>query len=155
MEGRILSSIIKFYQTMKPSITSYLLAVMLTLACLIPIARSADAPFLETKTGLAAFYSSDLDGTKTTSGVRLDNDQMVAAHSSYPFGTRVKVTNLKNEETVEVKIIDNLPSKSNRKKGVIIDVSGAAAAKLKMLKAGHVRVRVDVLEWGQEKRKHG
>jgi len=75
---------------------------------------------------------------------------MVAAHPTYPFGTIVRVTNLKKDRTVEVRVIDRGPTKQNRAEGVIIDLSRAAAEKLGMTRDGRVRVKVEVLEWGKK-----
>ncbi len=74
---------------------------------------------------------------------------MVAAHPSYPFGTLVRVTNLTNSRTVEVRIVDRGPASSARGEGVIIDLSRAAAEALAFLEEGRSKVRVDVLRWGQ------
>jgi rare lipoprotein A len=64
----------------------------------------------------------------------------------------VRVNNLENGEAVDVRITDRGASAQNRKEGVIIDVSQAAATRLKMKKDGRVKVRVDVLEWGQDEK---
>jgi rare lipoprotein A len=106
-----------------------------------------------TATGLASFYARRLDGKQTASGDSFSNDELVAAHPRYPFGTRVRVTNLENDTSVVVRIVDRGASKANRREGVIIDLSQAAAARLKMKKDGRVRVRVEVLEWGNGERK--
>jgi rare lipoprotein A len=108
----------------------------------------------DTATGLASFYAKRLDGKETASGDTFRNDELVAAHPSYPFGTRVRVTNLENGESVVVRITDRGASKANQREGVIIDLSQAAAARLKMKKKdGRTRVRVQVLEWGDGERK--
>ena len=106
-----------------------------------------------TATGLASYYAKRLEGKETASGDTFRNDELVAAHRSYPFGTRVRVTNLENGESVVVRITDRGASKENRREGVIIDLSQAAATRLKMKKDGRVRVRVQVLEWGEGERK--
>jgi rare lipoprotein A len=106
-----------------------------------------------TATGLASFYARKLDGKQTARGDTFSNDELVAAHRSYPFGTRVRVTNLENDTSVVVRIVDRGASRANRRQGVIIDLSQAAAARLKMKKDGRVRVRVDVVEWGDGERK--
>jgi rare lipoprotein A len=108
---------------------------------------------LESKTGLASYYSRRFDGKKTAGGDTFRNDEMVAAHRSYPLGTLVRVTNLENEESVQLLITDRGASKKNHREGVIIDVSQAAATRLKMKKDGRVRVRLDVLEWGEDTKK--
>jgi rare lipoprotein A len=103
----------------------------------------------ESRTGLASYYSRRFEGKKTAGGERFRNDEMVAAHRTYPLGTLVRVTNLENDESVQVRIADRGASAKNRREGVIIDVSQAAATRLKMKKDGRVKVRVDVLEWGE------
>jgi rare lipoprotein A len=106
----------------------------------------------QTQTGLASFYSRRLHGRQTASGETFRNDELVAAHPRYPFGTKARVTNLENGASVVVRITDRGASKANRREGVIIDLSQAAAAQLKMKKHGRVRVRVEVLEWGDDDR---
>ncbi len=66
--------------------------------------------------------------------------ELTAAHRSLPFGTVVRVTNLENGRTVRVRITDRGPFK----KGRIIDLSYAAAKRLKMVEQGIVKVRVEV-----------
>ncbi len=107
----------------------------------------------QTQTGLASFYSRAFDGEETASGELFDSREMVAAHPSYPLGTVVRVTNLEKGGAVEVRIHDRGPSEENQIEGVIIDLSGAAAEKLGMVKDGRCRVQLEVLEWGSDKRK--
>ncbi len=76
-------------------------------------------------------------------------DAMVAAHPTYPFGTVVRVTNLRNRRSVEVRILDRGPAAGPRADGVIIDVSHAAARALGFIQAGRARVKLDVLRWGR------
>ena len=106
----------------------------------------------ETQVGLASYYSRRFDGKQTASGETFSNEDMVAAHRRLPMGTRVRVTNLENGESVVVRINDRGASAQNRKEGVIIDVSQAAATKLRMKKDGRVKVRVDVLELGDDRK---
>lgn len=105
----------------------------------------------ETATGLALFISEEFQGSPTASGETLDQGQMVAAHPSYPMGTIVRVINLENERTVEVRIIDRSATGKNREDD-IIDLSRAAAEQLGFVKKGKVRVHTDVLEWGDKQR---
>lgn len=65
---------------------------------------------------------------------------------------RVRVTHLANGRQVAVQIIDRGPSQKRCKKGVIIDLSRAAAEELGMAKKGRARVRLEVLEWGKSKK---
>jgi len=102
-------------------------------------------PLSEVQEGLASYYATTLDGKRTASGVRFDNAALVAAHPTYPFGTLVRVTNLRNSQSVDVRIIDRGPVRAVRAKGVIIDVSRAAADALGFLKDGRTRVRLEVV----------
>jgi rare lipoprotein A len=115
-------------------------------------AQSSASKGPETQVGLASYYSRRFDGKETASGETFSNEDMVAAHRKLPMGTRVRVTNLENGESVVVRINDRGASAQNRKEGVIIDVSQAAATKLRMKKDGRVKVRVDVLEWGDDRK---
>jgi len=59
---------------------------------------------LETRVGLASYYGRDFHGQITASGARFDMNALVAAHPSYPFGTRVRVTNLANDRSTVVRV---------------------------------------------------
>lgn len=100
---------------------------------------------LEMEEGLASYYARRFNGRITASGVPLDNNAMVAAHSVYAFGTVVQVTNLRNGRSVEVRIVDRGPARAPRTDGVIIDLSRAAAGALGFLERGRTRVRIEVL----------
>jgi rare lipoprotein A len=100
---------------------------------------------LSTQEGLASYYSNDFQGRKTSSGAIFDNRSFTAAHRSYPFGTRVRVTNLKNHESVIVTINDRGPKKPER----VIDLTFAAAKQIGMEKIGLAPVRIEVLEFGE------
>lgn len=92
--------------------------------------------------GKAAWYGAKFQGRKTASGEKFDRRKLTAAHRKLPFGTRVKVTNLNNGKSVIVRINDRGPYG----KGRIIDLSEAAAKKVRMIRSGVVPVRVKVLE---------
>ena len=104
---------------------------------------------LKSQTGLASFYGSAFYGKKTASGERFDQTDWVAAHPSYPLGTVARVTNLKNNKSIEVRIIDRGPTRVNHSKGIIIDLSKSAAQDLGFIHEGRAHVRVEVLEWGR------
>jgi rare lipoprotein A len=107
----------------------------------------------KTQTGKASYYCCKrFHGEKTAFGKTYNRNHLVAAHPSYPFGTLVRVTNLGNERQVEVRIIDRGPTRAQRKKGTIIDLSRAAAEKLGMIKQGRAQVRLEVVEWGKFKK---
>ena len=73
---------------------------------------------------------------------------LVAAHPTYPFGTRVRVTNLVNGRSTIVRIVDRGPSAQLRADGLLIDVSRKAAEALGFIQQGRTRVRLEVLAWG-------
>ena len=91
--------------------------------------------------GFASYYHNRFHGRKAASGYVHDNDDFVAAHRTLPFGTFVRVTNLKNMKSVIVSIMDRGP----RRKSRIIDVSKSAAEVLDFIKAGVTRVRIEVV----------
>jgi rare lipoprotein A len=96
----------------------------------------------ETVTGTASWYGSKYHGRKTSSGERYNKNAMTAAHKTLPFGTKVKVTNPDNNESVILRINDRGPFVGNR----IIDVSEAAARKLDIHSEGVATVEVEVIE---------
>jgi rare lipoprotein A len=91
--------------------------------------------------GLASWYGKKYHKRKTASGERYDMYGISAAHRTLPFGTVVKVTNLENGKTIKVRINDRGPFI----KGRIIDLSYGAAKKIDMVRAGVVRVRIEVV----------
>jgi rare lipoprotein A len=124
------------------SLYLFLWCSLLFVGCSSPVSRS-----LGTQEGLASYYSTEFHGRKTSSGEVFDKDALTAAHRSYPFGTIVRVTNLKNGKQVEVKVNDRGPVKPER----IIDLSYGAAREIDMVREGLVRVRLEVLVWGVAK----
>ena len=93
--------------------------------------------------------AASFTGRKTASGERYNKHSMTAAHRSLPFGTIVRVTNMKNRRRVSVRINDRGPFVRGR----IIDLSKAAAKKLRMIDAGVVRCTVEVVKLGKRKRR--
>jgi rare lipoprotein A len=102
--------------------------------------------------GDATYLADFFHGRESASGEIFDQRKMVAAHRSLPFGSLVRVTNLKNGRSVRVRIVDRGPYGRNFREGTIIDLSKAAARQLRMLRDGQVRVRVVVLSIGDGKR---
>ncbi|WP_313286030.1 septal ring lytic transglycosylase RlpA family protein [Stutzerimonas kunmingensis] len=93
------------------------------------------------QSGKASYYARMHHGQRTANGETHDQNALVAAHRSLPFGTRVRVTNEHNGKQVVVRINDRGPFRRGR----IIDLSRAAAAQLDMLKTGVIRVRIETL----------
>ena len=91
--------------------------------------------------GMASWYGKVLQGHRTASGRRFDMFELTAAHRSLPFGSKVKVTDLRNSKSVIVTITDRGQLDADR----VIDLSYAAADKLDMLKSGVDPVKLEVL----------
>lgn len=115
-----------------------------------PVAAPADSGprILESREGLASYYGKGFHGKRTASGIRFDMNAMVAAHPSYPFGTLLRVTNLANGRSTNVRVVDRGPARKARAAGVVIDVSHRAAEVLRFIRQGRARVRLEVLTWG-------
>jgi rare lipoprotein A len=111
-------------------------------------ARSREASILQIREGLASYYGRDFHGRVTASGVRFDMNAMVAAHPSYPFGTRLRITNLANHRSATVRVVDRGPAPEQQAAGLVIDVSRRAAEVLGFVRPGRARVRLEVLAWG-------
>jgi rare lipoprotein A len=103
---------------------------------------------LQTARGGATFYADKLEGQRTASGIPFRQNQLVAAHRSFPFGTLLRVTNLHNDRSVNVRVVDRGPfgSVANRRR-TVIDLSRRAAIQLEFVGAGRAEVLVEVLEW--------
>ena len=93
------------------------------------------------ETGLASWYGPKFHGKLTASGEVFNQEKFTAAHPTLPWGSRVKVTNLDNGKSVDVRINDRGPFKRGR----IIDVTRAAAKALGMMGRGITTVRVEWL----------
>jgi rare lipoprotein A len=94
--------------------------------------------------GIASWYGEAFDGRKTASGERYDMYAMTACHPTLPFGSLVRVVNLRNGLSVIVRITD----RGDLPEGRIMDLSFAAAEKLEMTNSGLAPVRLDVLSRG-------
>jgi len=101
----------------------------------------ATAPVGAVETGIASWYGHPYHGRRTASGEIYDMEKLTAAHRTLPFGTWVEVTNLANGKRVRVRITDRGPFVDGR----IIDLSRGAAQEIDMVRAGIVRVRLEVI----------
>lgn len=88
--------------------------------------------------GVASYYS---EGSETASGERFDPNELTAAHPTLPFGTRLRVTNLKTGRSVTVRVNDRGPYVPGR----VVDVSYSAARALGMVQSGTANVKLDVV----------
>jgi len=110
----------------------YLIATSLLLN-IVSLAQNAEF-------GVATYYGDKFNGRKTSSGEILDNKKLTCAHRTHPFGTLLKVTNIKNNLSVVVKVNDRGPFKAGR----IIDVTKEAARQLDFVANGLANVKVEI-----------
>ncbi len=96
--------------------------------------------------GIASYYSSNLDGSKTSTGERYRNNKFTAASNEFALNTWVKVTNLSNGKAVVVRINDRMHTRM-KKKGRVIDLSRVAASQLDFMAKGLTRVEVETVVW--------
>src|SRR5579862_3192175 len=105
-----------------------------------PARGAAPSAFVE-EIGIASWYGHPYHGRAAASGEIYDMEQMTAAHRTLPFGAQIRVHNLTNQKTVDVRIIDRGPFIDGR----IIDLSHAAARAIDMIGPGTAPVRMEVL----------
>jgi rare lipoprotein A len=105
-------------------------------------AANANAKVAYHETGVASYYHDWFDGKNTANGEIFSQGEMTCAHLYLPFGTKLKITNLKNKKHIEVRVNDRGPYVDGR----IIDLSRLAAAKLNMLDEGIACVKIEVIE---------
>jgi rare lipoprotein A len=102
----------------------------------------AESPALGTvREGIASWYGPGYHGNRTSSGEPFDQDGLTAAHLSWAFGTRVRVTLLSTGRSVVVRVNDRFPNH----KGRVIDVSRGAARAIGLIGPGTGRVRLEVI----------
>lgn len=105
-------------------------------------ARTPSPPQIRSgETGLASWYGRPYHGRQAANGEIYDMERLTAAHRTLPFGTWVRVTNLNNGKTVDVRIIDRGPFVDGR----IIDLSHAAAVEVDLIGTGVAQVRLDII----------
>lgn len=111
-----------------------------------PVRNYNKVEVLESSIETASYYADEFNGKKTANGEIFDMNDLTAAHISYPFNTICRVTNLKNQKSVIVRINDRKPNTNNRS----IDLSLGAAKEIDMINDGLTEVKVEILEWGEE-----
>jgi rare lipoprotein A len=97
------------------------------------------------QTGLASWYGPGFHGKRTASGEIFNMYELTAAHRTFPIGSYVMVTNLRNGKSVQVRINDRGPFV----KGRIIDLSYAAAKLIDLIGPGIAPVKVELLSIGR------
>lgn len=101
---------------------------------------------LNPKTGIASYYGPSFHGKCcTANGEQVNMYALTAAHRTLPFGTKVKVTNVKNGKSVVVRINDRGPYDASR----VIDLSLAAFQQIASPRKGTVQVRLQLKQLPQ------
>ncbi len=95
-----------------------------------------------TESGKASFYAMKFQSRKTANGERFNQQASTAAHKKLPFGTKVKVTNIKNGKSIIVRINDRGPFIAGR----VIDLSRSAFSHIGHLDRGVLDVRIKVIQ---------
>ncbi len=98
-------------------------------------------PTAPAHTGLASYYHSAFHGRRTASGEAFNQNALTAAHRTLPFGTLLRVINLRNQRSVIVRVNDRGPVQKNR----VIDVTPKAARELGFLGHGMTQVKIEVV----------
>lgn len=99
------------------------------------------------ETGIAGYYADNLHGKKTVGGELYDKYALTAAHHNLPIGSRILITRLDNQQSVEVRVNDCCLAT----KGRIVSLSRAAAEKIGLIQAGTAQVRIDLVSRGDGK----
>ena len=107
----------------------------------VPHIAAPGASTRKVEVGLASWFRPSPRKRHTADGKRYDEDALIAAHRTLPFNTIVRVTNIENGRSVELRIADRGPHVAER----IIDVSSRAASELDMKREGIVPVQVEVI----------
>lgn len=111
------------------------------------VVRPNTGKALLTLEGVASYYADDFHGKLTSNGEVFNMNDATAAHRTFPFGTRIRVTNLSNSKSVMVRVNDRGPFVEGR----IIDLSLGAAKEISLVQTGTTRVRLEVIQWGDGK----
>lgn len=125
------------YKTYTMRYTFFFTLILFTVFLSLTSCRTANHKSSET--GMASYYHSKFAGRKTSNGERYRKSKLTAAHKTLPFGTKVKVTNLSNGKSVNVRINDRGPFA----KGRIIDLSKKAARRVGLLDDGVTKVKIE------------
>lgn len=118
-----------------------LLLAMLASGCGKKVKVAKPPKIGATETGIASWYGHPYHGRRAANGEVYDMEKLTAAHRTYPFNTWVRVKNLSNDRTIDVRIQDRGPFVGGR----IIDLSKAAAREIEMIGPGITKVKLTVI----------
>lgn len=133
------------YRTKKTVVTITLIILLATLgltSC-AKVDYKRDSDWIGyTEHGIASFYARNFQYNRTANGEHFDHHSLSAAHKKIPFGSKVKVTNIKNNKSVVVRINDRGPFVRGR----VIDLSRYAFSQIGNTKVGIIKVKLEVVE---------
>ena len=120
----------------------------------IPVTKAPTLAEFDTSkklyTGISSYYGKAFHGKLTANGEIFDMYGVTAAHKEMPLNTVARVTNLVNNKSLILRINDRGPYVAGR----ILDCSYGAAKKLDFLSTGTTQVKIEVIEWGDNKYMH-
>jgi rare lipoprotein A len=93
-------------------------------------------------TGIASFYSANFEGKQTANGEIFRHSKLTCASNKFPIGTWLKITNIKNNKTIVVKVNDRMHPRMKR----LVDLTLTGAKKLDFVAAGLTQVKAEVLK---------
>ena len=120
-------------------VAQYSLLITFLASCSSVRIKTSDLPVSEKTNTVASWYGPKFHGRPTASGEIFDMYAMTCAHKEYPFGTRLKVTNMENNRSAECVVNDRGPFV----KGRDIDLSYAVAKELGVIGPGMTRVMLE------------
>ena len=120
----------------------FLFIFFVVLECSSAEAKNDSNWFGYTESEKASYYAVKFQSKKTASGEPYDKAKKTAAHKKLPFGTKIKVTNIKNSKSVIVTINDRGPFV----KGRIVDLSGSAFSSIANFDDGVIDVQIEVVK---------
>tara|TARA_B100000579_G_C22576660_1_gene731473 strand:- start:165 stop:575 length:411 start_codon:yes stop_codon:yes gene_type:complete len=100
--------------------------------------------------GVSSYYGKDFHGKLTANGEIFDMYGLTAAHRTIPLNTVARVTNKDNGKSLILRINDRGPYVEGR----ILDCSYGAAKKLDFIKSGTAKVKIEIIEWGDNEYMH-
>ncbi len=109
-----------------------------------PLAAHPSTPpkVIKVWSGVTSWYGDRFDGRKTANGEIYDMFAATAAHPWLPFGSLLRLTNLRNGHSQLVRINDRGPFMDGRE----LDVSFAVASRLGLIETGVARLRIELLK---------
>ena len=132
----------------------FVMPFMVFLWVFVPLVSTAQAPTAPAGAsslpmkGICVYYSDKLQGHVVANGEKYDKEALTAAHKKLPFDTMVKVTNLRNNKSVVVRINDRHPHGGS--KGKIIEITSRAAKEIDMIQEGKATVEIKIVESGKK-----